>query len=110
MCVCVCVCDQDKSAYALTIFAFAKDKTSEPILFSGRTEGNIVPARGLFFPLFSQVAMLTVHAPISSNSLFYSLFFFTGAISGPLDFGWDPIFEPLPTGIRFSLNTSYMYT
>ncbi|KAJ1468302.1 inosine triphosphate pyrophosphatase-like protein, partial [Baffinella frigidus] len=48
----------DKSAYALTVFAYSSGKGAEPVVFVGRTEGKIVPARG------------------------------------PLDFGWDPIFQP----------------
>ena len=37
----------DKSAFALCIFAFYdKQKMDTPILFEGRTEGRIVPARG----------------------------------------------------------------
>ena len=40
------------------IFAYAEGPGVEPVVFVGRTEGKIVPARG------------------------------------PLDFGWDPIFEP----------------
>ena len=36
----------DKSAYAQCIFAFSQGPGSEPIVFSGRTPGLIVPARG----------------------------------------------------------------
>ena len=37
----------DKSAYALCLFAyFDKTVQTEPLIFEGRTEGNIVPARG----------------------------------------------------------------
>ncbi|KAG0616380.1 hypothetical protein M758_5G110400 [Ceratodon purpureus] len=36
----------DKSAYALCVFSLALGPDSEPITFSGRTEGKIVPARG----------------------------------------------------------------
>jgi len=49
---------QDKSAYAQTIVAFCPSPGQDVIIFDGRTQGKIVPARG------------------------------------PLDFGWDPIFEP----------------
>mmetsp|Transcript_18601 Transcript_18601/g.46938 ORF Transcript_18601/g.46938 Transcript_18601/m.46938 type:complete len:205 (-) Transcript_18601:120-734(-) len=48
----------DKSAYAQCIFAYCKGPEDEPVVFVGRTEGKVVPARG------------------------------------PLDFGWDPIFQP----------------
>jgi len=48
----------DKTAYAQTIVAFSAGPGCEVHLFDGRTNGNIVPARG------------------------------------PLDFGWDPVFEP----------------
>ncbi|TPX31361.1 hypothetical protein SmJEL517_g05313 [Synchytrium microbalum] len=48
---------EDKSAYALCTFALVPSPGAEPILFEGRNDGRIVPARG------------------------------------PLDFGWDPIFE-----------------
>ena len=37
---------EDKSAYAQCIFAYAASATAEPLLFVGRTEGRIVPARG----------------------------------------------------------------
>ncbi|CAK9194256.1 unnamed protein product [Sphagnum troendelagicum] len=37
---------EDKSAYALCVFSLALGPDSEPITFSGRTEGKIVPARG----------------------------------------------------------------
>lgn len=36
----------DKSAYAQCIFSFSAGPGSEPIVFVGRTEGAIVPARG----------------------------------------------------------------
>ena len=36
----------DKSAYAQCIFAFSPGPGAEPILFTGRTSGTIVPARG----------------------------------------------------------------
>lgn len=36
----------DKSGYALCTFALSIGPGSEPILFSGRTNGRIVPARG----------------------------------------------------------------
>merc|ERR1712216_873356 len=49
---------EDNSAYALCTFAFCQGKGEKPLVFSGRTEGRIVPPRG------------------------------------PLDFGWDPVFEP----------------
>jgi len=49
---------EDKSAYAQCIFSYSKGPGEEPIVFVGRTEGKIVPARG------------------------------------PLDFGWDPVFQP----------------
>ena len=65
----------DKSAYAQTIFAFARDADAEPVLFLGRTEGRIVPARG------------------------------------PLDFGWDPVFEPDATegegGVSYAGGKTY---
>ncbi|KAL3425615.1 inosine triphosphate pyrophosphatase [Phlyctema vagabunda] len=47
----------DKSAQAVCTFAYSEGPGHEPIIFQGRTDGKIVPARG------------------------------------PLDFGWDPIFE-----------------
>ncbi|KAG9247870.1 inosine triphosphate pyrophosphatase-like protein [Calycina marina] len=47
----------DKSAQAVCTFAYSEGPGHEPIIFQGRTNGKIVPARG------------------------------------PLDFGWDPIFE-----------------
>lgn len=37
---------EDKSAYALCIFSLALGPDSEPVSFSGRTEGKIVPPRG----------------------------------------------------------------
>eukprot|EP01100_Stratorugosa_tubuloviscum_P003650 TRINITY_DN188_c0_g2_i1.p1 TRINITY_DN188_c0_g2~~TRINITY_DN188_c0_g2_i1.p1 ORF type:complete len:214 (-),score=107.65 TRINITY_DN188_c0_g2_i1:29-598(-) len=37
---------EDKSAYALCIFAFCDSLESEPLLFIGKTDGRIVPARG----------------------------------------------------------------
>ena len=49
---------EDKSAYALCTFAYCSGEGEEPVIFSGKTDGKIVPARG------------------------------------PLDFGWDPVFEP----------------
>mmetsp|Transcript_66584 Transcript_66584/g.130941 ORF Transcript_66584/g.130941 Transcript_66584/m.130941 type:complete len:239 (+) Transcript_66584:23-739(+) len=49
---------EDKSAYAQCVFALSLGPGHTPIVFAGRTEGTIVPARG------------------------------------PLDFGWDPIFQP----------------
>ncbi|RZB86939.1 Inosine triphosphate pyrophosphatase [Glycine soja] len=36
----------DKSAYALCVFSFAAGSNSEPITFSGKTPGKIVPPRG----------------------------------------------------------------
>ncbi|GAQ87725.1 Inosine triphosphate pyrophosphatase [Klebsormidium nitens] len=36
----------DKSAYAMCIFSFAMDADSEPITFTGKTHGVVVPARG----------------------------------------------------------------
>ncbi|KAH1189948.1 Inosine triphosphate pyrophosphatase [Glycine max] len=36
----------DKSAYALCVFSFAAGPDSEPITFSGKTPGKIVPPRG----------------------------------------------------------------
>jgi inosine triphosphate pyrophosphatase len=36
----------DKSAYALCVFAYSSGPGSEPIVFAGRTDGRIVPARG----------------------------------------------------------------
>jgi len=53
---------KDKSAYAQTIFALQMSSDDEVLLFEGRTDGKIVPARG------------------------------------SLDFGWDPVFEPLEGG------------
>jgi len=52
----------DRSAYAQTIVAFTMGVGEEIHVFDGRTDGNIVAARG------------------------------------PLDFGWDPIFEPFEGG------------
>ncbi len=49
---------EDKSGYAQTVVGFSPGPGQEVIVFDGRTQGKIVPARG------------------------------------PLDFGWDPIFEP----------------
>eukprot|EP00897_Mesotaenium_endlicherianum_P008032 jgi/Mesen1/7257/ME000373S06322 len=37
---------EDKSAYALCVFSLALGPNEEPITFSGRTHGVIVPARG----------------------------------------------------------------
>ncbi|OAE22574.1 hypothetical protein AXG93_731s1170 [Marchantia polymorpha subsp. ruderalis] len=37
---------EDKSAYALCVFSLALGPDAEPLTFSGRTEGKIVPARG----------------------------------------------------------------
>jgi len=37
---------EDKTAYALCIFSFSWGPGHEPILFTGRTDGTIVPARG----------------------------------------------------------------
>lgn len=37
---------EDKSAYAQCIFAYCNGPGSEPVVFVGRTEGKIVPARG----------------------------------------------------------------
>mmetsp|Transcript_36523 Transcript_36523/g.90122 ORF Transcript_36523/g.90122 Transcript_36523/m.90122 type:complete len:95 (-) Transcript_36523:107-391(-) len=37
---------EDKSAYAQCIFAYTDGPDSEPVVFVGRTEGRIVPARG----------------------------------------------------------------
>ncbi|KAL1958311.1 hypothetical protein VTO42DRAFT_4628 [Malbranchea cinnamomea] len=37
---------EDKSAVAVCTFAFSSGPGAEPILFQGRTEGKIVPARG----------------------------------------------------------------
>lgn len=36
----------DKTAYAVCTFAYCGGPGEEPILFQGRTEGKIVPARG----------------------------------------------------------------
>ncbi|KAG0224139.1 hypothetical protein BGW41_005238 [Actinomortierella wolfii] len=36
----------DRSAFALCTFAYSKGPGTEPILFEGRTDGKIVPARG----------------------------------------------------------------
>eukprot|EP00898_Chlorokybus_atmophyticus_P000362 jgi/Chlat1/1326/Chrsp118S08660 len=36
----------DKTAYALCVFSYLESPESEPVTFSGRTEGRIVPARG----------------------------------------------------------------
>lgn len=35
-----------KEAWALCTFAYSAGPGTEPILFEGRTDGNIVPARG----------------------------------------------------------------
>ncbi|KAL6078359.1 Inosine triphosphate pyrophosphatase [Balamuthia mandrillaris] len=37
---------EDKTAYALCTFSFSASPDSTPIVFEGRTEGRIVPARG----------------------------------------------------------------
>jgi len=37
---------EDKSATAICTFAYSAGPGSEPILFEGKTEGKIVPARG----------------------------------------------------------------
>ncbi|CAB4411868.1 unnamed protein product [Rhizophagus irregularis] len=37
---------EDKSAYAICTFAYSSGPDAEPILFEGRTDGKIVPARG----------------------------------------------------------------
>ncbi len=49
---------EDKSGYAQTVVGYCPGPGQKVVVFDGRTQGNIVPARG------------------------------------PLDFGWDPIFEP----------------
>uniref|UniRef100_A0A7S1JDJ9 Inosine triphosphate pyrophosphatase n=1 Tax=Eutreptiella gymnastica TaxID=73025 RepID=A0A7S1JDJ9_9EUGL len=36
----------DKSAYALTVFSFARGAGDQPVTFTGRTDGEIVPPRG----------------------------------------------------------------
>ena len=36
----------DKTAYAQCIFAYSPGGGAEPLLFAGRTDGSIVPARG----------------------------------------------------------------
>ncbi|CAG8801225.1 20909_t:CDS:2, partial [Gigaspora rosea] len=38
---------EDKTAYALCTFAYCAKPGTDPILFEGRTEGKIVPERGL---------------------------------------------------------------
>ncbi|KAH6914653.1 inosine triphosphate pyrophosphatase [Coprinopsis sp. MPI-PUGE-AT-0042] len=37
---------EDKGAHAICTFAYSAGPGTEPIIFEGRTEGNIVPARG----------------------------------------------------------------
>uniref|UniRef100_A0A7S0G3M7 Inosine triphosphate pyrophosphatase n=1 Tax=Rhodosorus marinus TaxID=101924 RepID=A0A7S0G3M7_9RHOD len=37
---------EDKSAFALCTFAFCSSPDQEPIIFAGKTDGKIVPARG----------------------------------------------------------------
>ena len=37
---------ETRDAYALRTFAYCAGPGSEPILFEGKTEGRIVPARG----------------------------------------------------------------
>eukprot|EP01088_Endostelium_zonatum_P011607 TRINITY_DN25759_c0_g1_i1.p1 TRINITY_DN25759_c0_g1~~TRINITY_DN25759_c0_g1_i1.p1 ORF type:complete len:235 (-),score=51.98 TRINITY_DN25759_c0_g1_i1:30-662(-) len=37
---------EDKSAYALCVFSYMEGPDSEPIVFAGKTDGRIVPARG----------------------------------------------------------------
>ena len=37
---------EDKSAYAMCIFAYSDGPGAEPIIFVGKTNGSIVPARG----------------------------------------------------------------
>ncbi|XP_010532808.1 PREDICTED: inosine triphosphate pyrophosphatase [Tarenaya hassleriana] len=37
---------EDKSAYALCVFSFSLGPGAEPLTFSGKTPGKIVPARG----------------------------------------------------------------
>jgi inosine triphosphate pyrophosphatase len=36
----------DKRAWALCTFAYTEGPDAEPVLFEGRTDGHIVPARG----------------------------------------------------------------
>lgn len=36
----------DKSAYALCTLSFARSSKEDPIIFMGKTDGKIVPARG----------------------------------------------------------------
>jgi inosine triphosphate pyrophosphatase len=36
----------DKTAYAMTIFAYKESAEAKPVLFIGKTDGSIVPARG----------------------------------------------------------------
>jgi inosine triphosphate pyrophosphatase len=37
---------EDKSGYAMTIYAYLESEKEEPILFIGKTDGNIVTPRG----------------------------------------------------------------
>lgn len=37
---------EDKTAFAVCTFAYCAGPDHEPILFQGRTQGTIVPARG----------------------------------------------------------------
>lgn len=37
---------EDKAATAICTFAYSAGPGSEPLIFEGRTEGKIVPARG----------------------------------------------------------------
>ena len=66
---------EDKSAYTLCVMAYF-DKTcmDEPILFEGRTEGKIVPARGQnytnlvnFEPIFEPEGFDLTYAQMSSG-------------------------------------------
>jgi inosine triphosphate pyrophosphatase len=78
----------DKSAYAQCIFAFSAGPGATPVLFTGRTHGKIVPARGptdfgaeRWIPGRAK-PFLTPPPPTPTPTISLSLV------------GWDPIFEP----------------
>eukprot|EP00298_Acanthocystis_sp_HF-20_P028697 c7505_g1_i1.p1 GENE.c7505_g1_i1~~c7505_g1_i1.p1 ORF type:complete len:192 (+),score=68.80 c7505_g1_i1:31-606(+) len=61
----------DKSAYALCIFAYSEGPGSEPILFEGRTDGEIVPARGDNYfgwdPIFQPAGYTQTYAELDKS-------------------------------------------
>ncbi|EGD72061.1 inosine triphosphate pyrophosphatase [Salpingoeca rosetta] len=62
----------DKTAYAQCIFAFQPGEGVEPLLFIGRTDGKIVPARGPthfgWDPVFQPDGFHTTYAEMESDA------------------------------------------